>query len=754
MNRRHRIGVFDSGIGGLDLLERLRSLLPGERFYYFSDTVNNPYGERSPEEIERFLADIVEGMLLRRVKLILVACNTASAVMNGLGEDHPLRVRLRREGVDVIGMTSGEAVRDLRVLHPRRVAVLATRLTAESGVYGRLIRERIPEAEVREVAAPEMVEAVENGYGRERTLATVRRALSPLSDFPMDALVLGCTHFPHIREAIREAVGPSVHIHNPAVSIADFVKAYLNVRGLLCDPGEDVPRERESVLFTNGDADTARKRLATLGLGGRFAVRQVDIRSDLSGKAVDVVGYGLTGKSLVAHLAERRLSRLTVRDHQDGMKEKLFRDFPGLKADTVTGDGYLNGLERSDVVFRSPGIPPNLEAFRRARAQGVPVQTDIDLFLREAKGRKVAVTGTNGKTTTTMLVHRLFDRATNGKSRLVGNVGRPVLEEMNALEPDSVSALELSSFQLEELDALPVEAAILLNITPDHLDRHGDMNGYIRAKGRIFTLLEPDAYAIYNIDDEHIVNGLLPLGCRAVMAPFSRTHGLLNGAFPEGNDLVFRMAGREELRVPNFLPARRFVGEHNLENLLASSLAAYLLDVPREIILENLLAFRGVTYRIEHFHTLSDVEYYDDSKGTNPDATLKALSAMRRPVRLLAGGTNKGTSFDDIAVACSGGRVKKAYLFGQMAESFAKSLRGRRSPPDFEILGGLEEAAGQAASEARPGECVLFSPASASPAGEKYYQRGDRFKAVIRALGTDERTDRTEFLPDPLAVKH
>ncbi len=757
MNRNYRIGVFDSGVGGLEMLEHLNRLLPNEKMYYFADTVNNPYGEKSAAQIEQFLSDIVEGMLMRRVKLLIIACHTASTVFRSLPASHELRQRLHKHGVDVLPIASPEALSELTFTAPSRLLITGTRLTIDSGLYQKLAAELLPNCKLHTLAAPEWVQRVERpetdaDLERRLRMETLQKDLAPFMEQPPDAVFLGCTHFPRLAEEIRQVLGNGVRLINPALSLAQFARAYLDIRNLRADADNRAASD-EQVVFTNGSEQAISAQLARMGVNGRLRVRQVDIRNDLSGKAVDVVGYGVTGQSLLRHLRRHRPSLIRVRDSRPVVAEKLKEDFPDLSAQAVTGEQYLDDLHRADVVFRSPGVPADLPAFRQTRRMGVPIMSDVELFLQHAKGRKVAISGTNGKTTTTILTQRLFAGDIGEDAHLMGNIGRPVLDILPDLNDNSVCAMELSSFQLEELSSLPVQASILLNITPDHLDRHGDMAGYIAAKGRIFTLLEKNSYAIYNIESEPIVNELLPKGCAAAMVPFSTRRELERGAFLQGTDLVMRHPDRDVLCIEDFMQQRRFVGEHNLENLMASGLAAFLLGVSPDVIEETLRSFAGVVYRVERFHRMNGVDYYDDSKGTNPDATIKALQSLNNPILLVAGGNNKGLCFDETAQACSG-RVSKAFLFGEITEALSEALNKLSSPIPIQSCTDLEDAARQAVMQAQPGMDVLFSPASASPAGEKYYQRGDRFKAAIRALGTDELPPGAHYLPDPLADKH
>lgn len=754
MNRRYRIGVFDSGVGGLELLGCLKSLMPGEDFYYFADTVNCPYGERSAKEVERFLEEIVDGMLLRRVKLLVIACNTASTVFHSLSYEHPIKRRLRDAGVDAIPITTTEAVAGLSLLKPTRILVAGTRLTVESGVYQDMLGVLLPEAEIRMLAAPKWVEVIEDPLSDreadiERRRESVREVLQSELDAPPDAIVLGCTHFPRLSTQIREVLQDNTAIVNPAEALAHFVKNFLDVRGLDA-PADDFRNREPAVLFTNGPSPIIEGHLKLLGLGGRYEVRRVDIRSDLSGKSAFVIGFGVTGQSVVRYLLDKGPSAISVRDSDGTAKDKVAELFPGVDIDVETGERYLDGLGKADVIFRSPGVPAQLNELKEAERAGIPVMSDIDLFLRRAPGRKVAISGTNGKTTTTILTHRLFQAEIGEDAHLVGNIGRPVLDLLPRLNKRSVSAAELSSFQLEKLTALPVEAAILLNLSPDHLDRHGDMRGYIEAKGRIFTLLDYSSTAIYNIDCEPIVNVILPRGCRALMLPFSSTRRLVEGAFIDGADLVLRHPARGEWRMKDYLETSRFLGTHNLENILSSTLAAFSLGVSGESIAGVLRSFRGVRYRIEHFFSYKGVDVYDDSKGTNTDSTMKAVASLARPIRLVAGGINKGMTFDGLAAACAG-RVEKAYLFGEIAGSFGEALSALQKPIGSGIFDDLEAASVAAMNEANPGEAVLFSPASASPPGQKYYQRGNAFKRLVAGLCENELEESGDYLPDPLA---
>ncbi len=749
-----RIGVFDSGVGGLEFLVNLQKMLPAEELYYFADTVNNPYGKRTPEEIERFLVEIIEGMLARRMKLIVIACNTASIVYSGLPEDHPIKERLRSHGVCVVPMNTTELVAELDAIAPERLWVLGTELTIASGAYGKLLREYLKDCEIEEIAAQPWVELIENPLSdleedRRARLESVNGVLgSRLSKKP-EAILLACTHFPQLEREIRELVGDDVRIINPAVAVSHFVKNFLQVEGLNAPEGSVAGRQKGNVLFTNGDEKKILSRLLRMGYRGDIAVRQVDIRNDLSGKNIDVIGFGLTGKSVVRYLASQNPGSITVRDKREATKAAVEKDF-GKDIECITGDDYLVGIEASDLILRSPGVPRDLPELLAASDRGAVMSSDMELFLNSAPGTKIGISGTNGKTTTTLLTQLLLEKRFPEKAHILGNVGQPVLDYVEKLDDYSACAIELSSFQLEELRSMPVDVGVLLNLTPDHLDRHGDMKGYAAAKGKVFTLLDENAFAVYNIDDPALVNLVLPRGCRAKMVPFSRTKKLDSGAWLDGDDLVFAHPARGCFVIENYLLKKSFLGDHNLENVMAAALSAWLVGVEDEHIEKTLLEFAGVKYRIELFHSMNGVQYFDDSKGTNPDATYMALRTVKRPMRLVAGGVDKDCDFSQMSNEASG-RVISACLFGPVAGKLAKALAAAEPKIECSIFESLEEATVAASQEAQSGEAVLFSPASASPAGQKYYQRGDRFKLAVRALGPDKRKERLLYIPDPLA---
>ena len=361
-----------------------------------------------------------------------------------------------------------------------------------------------------------------------------------------------------------------------------------------------------------------------------------------------------------------------------------------LRADRTLGnDGDVALLEGVDVLVKSPGVPAENPLVQGARARGVPVWSEVELGFRLLPGvRLVGVTGTNGKTTTAELLGHVL------RAPVAGNVGRP----LTAVEPGTdLVVCELSSFQLEDVHALRPRVALLLNLEPDHLDRHGSLQAYRDAKLRIFENQRGEDVAVV----------------------------------PRGFGPVPGDARRVEFALDDPLPAEPAIpGAHNRENAAAATAAARALGVPEERIAEALRTFPGVEHRLEEVAVVNGVRWVNDSKATNVAAALRALAAFEAPIVLVAGGRGKGESFEPLARA-SRGRVKHALLIGETADELAQALAG----VPHERLGTLEAAVAAAAREAASGDVVLLSPAAASfDQFRDFEHRGEEFKRLVRTL--------------------
>jgi UDP-N-acetylmuramoylalanine--D-glutamate ligase len=348
------------------------------------------------------------------------------------------------------------------------------------------------------------------------------------------------------------------------------------------------------------------------------------------------------------------------------------------------------------------------------------------LAFRFLQGRIIAITGSNGKTTTTTLVGEILNKS--GKKTLVGgNIGTPVISLAGQSSPDHLLVLEISSFQLETIQQFRPWIAAILNITPDHLDRHHTFQAYVDAKARIFENQQAEDFALLNADDSN----LAPLKSKihAGLNWFSRTQPVENGTSLEKDEIVFRSSGR----VTSVLPVRdiQLKGAHNLENVLAAVCVAMLAGCEPEKVRQAVAEFRGVEHRLEPVATIHGVAYFNDSKATNVDATIKALESFPGNIHIILGGKDKGSDYS-VLVPLLRERAKTVYLIGAAAEKIASQIQGATR---IVHSGTLDRAVRQASETAASGDIVLLAPACASfDQFENYEQRGRIFKELVRAL--------------------
>jgi UDP-N-acetylmuramoylalanine--D-glutamate ligase len=381
-----------------------------------------------------------------------------------------------------------------------------------------------------------------------------------------------------------------------------------------------------------------------------------------------------------------------------------------------------------DLIVPSPGVPLTMPALAAARTKGIPVWSEIELAWRFLEGRLVAVTGSNGKTTTTSLIGHILEAA--GFPVLVaGNIGTPLISRVEATSRATVTVAEMSSFQLETIEALRPDVGLLLNVTPDHLDRHATFEDYGRAKARIFeNQTEADA-AIVNADDP-VATEYAP--SRPPVYWFSRKKRVINGAFLREDQIVFRRDGTETVLLRRGDIGLR--GEHNVENILAAAAAALLIGATPAVIARAVRSFAGVEHRLEFVAEIAGINFYNDSKATNVDATLKALDAFPAHLFVVLGGKDKGGDFTLLREPLRQ-RANLVLLVGAAAEKIAAQLGG---VVPVEIAGTLDRAVRLAFERARPGDIVLLAPACASfDQFQNFEHRGRVFKQLVRQLEQD-----------------
>jgi len=382
-----------------------------------------------------------------------------------------------------------------------------------------------------------------------------------------------------------------------------------------------------------------------------------------------------------------------------------------------------------DMVILSPGVPPELGFIREAEGAGAEVIGELEVAYRFGKGNYVALTGTNGKTTTTTLVGEIFRKA-GKETHVVGNIGVAVISKSLDVDDDAWLVTETSSFQLETIcDFKPVVSAVL-NLTPDHLNRHKTMENYGAAKARIFENQDENQYLIINYDDKVCYD--LAKNCKAKVAPFSRMKELDFGAFVKDGYIVIKNEQGEEVRFCR-TDELSIPGTHNLENALAAAAIAYFAGLDPAVITEALVEFQGVEHRIEFCGEVDGVRFVNDSKGTNPEASIKAIEAMKGGVVLIAGGYDKGSAFDELIEAFNG-KVKHMVLLGKTASAI-KETAEKHGFMNSVIVKDMEECVNEGFRLAEPGDTVLLSPACASwDMYKSFEQRGDHFKDCVKKL--------------------
>ncbi len=373
----------------------------------------------------------------------------------------------------------------------------------------------------------------------------------------------------------------------------------------------------------------------------------------------------------------------------------------------------------------SPGVPLDTPELAQVRSFGLPVIGELELAARFLKGRILAITGSNGKTTTTALAGEILKEA--GLSTLVaGNIGVPVVGLIDESTDSTWSVLEVSSFQLESTEQFHPSIAVILNITPDHLDRHGTFENYALAKERIFAVQDANDCVVLNADNARTAEAAARTRARVYW--FSTKHGVEQGAWVESGEVVYRLAPKAEVETIMPLAGIPLKGEHNVENVLAAVCACRLAGAPAEAIRRAIEKFQAVEHRLEYVATINGVEYYNDSKATNVDATAKAVAAFPGGIHLILGGKDKGSDYTQLSPLLRE-RVRAVYTIGSAAAKIESHLRGVVSIHSCETLANAVSAA---AGAARPGEVVLLAPACSSfDQFENYEHRGRVFKELV-----------------------
>lgn len=450
---------------------------------------------------------------------------------------------------------------------------------------------------------------------------------------------------------------------------------------------------------------------------------------EFTGKKVLVVGTGKSGIAAYELLKKKQAEPIVFEGNKDAKveeikeKSKAFSD-----AKIIVGELPDAVKENLEVVVLSPGVPTDLPFVNELRDKGILIIGEIELAYQCAKGDILAITGTNGKTTTTALLGEIMEHVKNDV-KVVGNIGIPYTSVADETTDETVTVAEISSFQLETAVEFRPRVTAILNITPDHLNRHHTMENYIAAKESITKNQDSNGVCVLNYEDAILREFGKTLQCKVVY--FSSKQKLQDGFYLDGENIMFAEAGKTTI-ICN-VNELNLLGRHNYENVMAATAMAYSYGVTFDKIKEVLVQFKAVEHRIEYVTEKRGVKFYNDSKGTNPDAAIQGIRAMNRPTFLIGGGYDKQSEYDEWIEAFDG-KVKKLVLIGETKEKIADTAR-KHGFSDIVFADTLKEAIHICYENAESGDAVLLSPACASwDMFKSYEQRGDMFKEIVTSL--------------------
>lgn len=449
---------------------------------------------------------------------------------------------------------------------------------------------------------------------------------------------------------------------------------------------------------------------------------------DFTGKRVLVVGTGVSGVAAIRLLAAKGAKPVILEGNEKADQEQIRAKIPeSITYDLIIGNLPEEVMDTLDLAVLSPGVPTDLPFVIKLQDKKIPVWGEIELAYVCGKGRLAAITGTNGKTTTTALTGAIM-REYYDSVFVVGNIGLPYTEYALEMKDSSVTVAEVSSFQLETIHSFRPEVSAILNITPDHLNRHHTMQCYIDTKARIAENQTKDQICVLNYEDPELQK--LADKIPADIFWFSSVHPLERGIWLDGEDIIYK--DTEEIKICT-IHDMQLLGVHNYENVMAAVAITMHMGVPVECIRKAVAEFKAVEHRIEFVREVNGVKYYNDSKGTNPDAAIKAVQAMVTPTVVIGGGYDKQSSYEEW-IASFGDTVKCLVLLGATADKIEETAR-KAGFTNIIRVESLKEAVEVSAAQAQSGEAVLLSPACASwDMFKSYEQRGTLFKEYVNQL--------------------
>lgn len=447
-------------------------------------------------------------------------------------------------------------------------------------------------------------------------------------------------------------------------------------------------------------------------------------------KSVLVIGMGISGISAINYLHSEGAKVSVFDTKKEKELDKSLESLEGIPAKYFLARKTMD-LSGIDLVVKSPGVPPYAKIIKDAREKGIEIISDIELAYRVSASKNIiAITGSNGKTTTSYMVGDTFLKG-NLPSFLVGNVGVGILGKIKEVRKDDILVVESSSFQLEDTINFKPKVSLILNISPDHLDWHGSYEDYINAKKKIFKNQDKDDYTVLNYDDKITRKFSKEVSSKLIW--FSTNTKLDKGIYLEDNNIIINIDEKIRLMSVGDL---KVIGKHNLENVLGSIGIFYAMGLDIKIIKEGLSGFKGVEHRLEYVGEKRKRKFYNDSKGTNPDASIKAIAAIDGPIILLAGGYDKNSDFGDF-IESFGSKVKSLILFGDTREEIRKTALKFGFTNNY-IVENMKEAVTLAYDLSHEGDNILLSPACASwGMYRNFEERGKDFKNEVVNLGEE-----------------
>jgi len=444
-------------------------------------------------------------------------------------------------------------------------------------------------------------------------------------------------------------------------------------------------------------------------------------------KKILVVGFARSGLSATNFLLERG-GRITITDTKTEEELKDYLSQLSMSPTLSLGGHRIKDFLEADFIVLSPGVPSNLPELLKASEGNIPIYSEVELAYRFLKGKIIGVTGSNGKTTTTTLIGELFKRARRD-CVVAGNIGSPLIQwiETSSASTETTFVVELSSFQLENIEKFKCDIAVILNVSPDHPARYDHFEDYLQAKEQIFLNQTDEDYAVINADNPFTVKMASRRPARVLL--YSRKQDLEEGVFVRDGSIQVIWGGQQDCLMP--VDEIRLRGNHNLENLLAATAAGTLSGLDREIMIETFRSFEGVEHRLEWVRELSGVTFYNDSKATNMDSAAQALQAFTEPLIVIMGGKDKGADFGVLQPLVSD-KVRMLILIGAAADEISDSLGDHVATVPAQ---DMEQAVELAFERAHSGEVVLLSPGCASfDMFDDFEHRGRVFKESVNAL--------------------